>query len=281
MFGYLPVLINWSKSDYFNRVCTFAAIMMIISAFAEISASTPYGRFGNPGEGILTFPIDSRVGWFIMELPCSLVFIYQFFIVGGKQSSKPVPRFFAFLFCCHYLYRGWIFPYLIKVHPGTKNFDVGIAFGSWSVTILHAYLNGQWYAEQGTHLVPTKDGKNKKVFWTTDIRFRLGLLMYYTGFVSIIYHDYLMRNLRPCPNGQRYCIPHGGLFEYVTMGSYLSELWCWLGFAIASSGPNGAFIFLVSLVNLVPRSHATHQWYLEKFPEYESLGRARLVPGLW
>ena len=33
-----------------------------------------------------------------------------------------------------------------------------------------------------------------------------------------------MRNLRPCPNGQRYCIPHGGLFEYVTMGSYLSEL---------------------------------------------------------
>ena len=257
-----------------------AAIMVVISALAELRSSTPYGRFGNPGEGILTFAVDSRIGWWLMELPCSAVFIYQFFFVGGPQAGKWMPRFFAFLFCCHYLYRGWLFPALLNVHPNSKNFDVGIAFGSWSVTILHAYLNARWYAEHGTHLVPTKHDKHVS-YWSSDVRFKVGIFMYYTGLVSIIYHDHLMRTLRPCPDGERYCIPRGGLFDYVTMGAYLSELWCWLGFAIASWGPNGAFIFLVSLVNLVPRSHATHQWYLDKFPEYQSLNRARLIPGVW
>ena len=84
--------------------------------------------------------------------------------------------------------------------------------------------------------------------------------MYYTGLAATIYHDHLQRTLRPCPGGARYCIPHGGLFEYVTAGNYLAELWMWMGFAIMSWGPNGAFIFLVSLVNLTPRSAATHQW---------------------
>ena len=269
----------FSSSSFFNQVCTLAALMVVVSAAAELTQSTPYGRFGNGG---MTFAIDNRLGWFLMELPCSLVFLYQFFVVGGKQSHLPMPRFFAFLFCCHYLYRGWIFPYMLNVHPGTKNFDIGIAFGSWSVTILHAYINAKWYAEFGTHLVaPIKEKKRKKSYWSATARFRIGIFMYYTGLCSTVYHDHLMRTLRPCADGARYCIPRGGLFDYVTMGAYFSELWCWLGFAIASWGPNGAFIFLVSLVNLVPRSVATHTWYLEKFPEYESLGRARLVPGLW
>ena len=257
--------------------------MVLISACAELSASTPYGKFGNPGTGILTIAISPKIGWFLMELPCSVMFIYQFYIVGGPQSKKGVPRFLAFLFCCHYLYRGWIFPYNLNVHQNAKNFDLGIAFGSWSVTILHAYLNGRWYAEHGTHLTePVLDKHaDTKTYWYTSIRFRLGLMMYYTGLISIVYHDTLMRNLRPCANGKRYCIPHGGLFEYVTMGAYLSELWCWLGFAIASWGPNGLFIFLVSLVNLMPRSAASHNWYLEKFPEYAGLGRDRLIPGVW
>ena len=48
--------------------------------------------------------------------------------------SEPVPRFFAFLFVCHYIYRGWIFPALIR-RP-SQNFDLGVAFGSWGVTLM-------------------------------------------------------------------------------------------------------------------------------------------------
>ena len=55
--------------------------MVLISACAELSASTPYGKFGNPGTGILTIAISPKIGWFLMELPCSVMFIYQFYIV--------------------------------------------------------------------------------------------------------------------------------------------------------------------------------------------------------
>lgn len=262
---------------WFDYSCAVAACLVVVCAVAEVTSSTPYGRFGIPGKGALSIGLHPKLGWWLMELPCSLVFWYQYFVVGGSQSGKGVPRFFAFLFCCHYFYRGWAFPLLLNVHPGSKNFDLTTAFGSWMVTVLHAYINARWYAQHGLHL-----GGRKSKSWTSDLRFRVGVFMYYTGLISIVYHDSLMRNLRPCPDGARYCIPRGGLFEYVTMGHYLSELWGWLGFAIASWGPNGAFIFLVSLVNLVPRSAATHQWYLDKFgDEYLQLQRARLVPGIW
>ena len=90
-----------------------------------------------------------------------------------------------------------------------------------------------------------------------------------------------MRNLRPCPNNERYCIPTGGLFGLATNAQYFSELIAWTGFAIMTSGPNGYFILCVSLVNLIPRSAVTHQWYINKFDNYEMLNRYKLVPGVW
>ena len=290
------VLHRFSADPGFNRVCTLAAVMVAVCCIAEHVQPVPYGKFGGEGKNFLSVGLPARVGWWLMELPCSAFFVYQFFVVGGPQASQPVPRFFAFLFCCHYLYRGWIFPYMIRPSSSKlKNFDAGVALGSWGVTLLHAYLNARWYAEHGKHLAGDRNGepagKKKKggkrrgksdpYAWTKDVRFRLGVFLYYLGFALTIYHDHLMRELRPCPGGARYCIPHGGLYDYVTMGGYTSELLAWLGFAIASWGPNGMFIFLVSLGNLVPRAATSHQWYLDTFPEYAGLGRARLVPFVW
>ena len=52
----------------------------------------------------------------------------------------------------------------------------------------------------------------------------------------------------------------GGLFDYASSAQYFCELWAWAGFALLSAGPNGAFIFCVSLGNLVPRAMRTHTW---------------------
>ena len=288
-----------ASSHHFNRVCTLAALLVAVCGVAEHIQPVPYGKFGGASQNLLSIGLPAQIGWWLMELPCSAFFAYQFFAVGGPQASRPVPRFFAFLFCCHYLYRGWLFPYMLRPSSsGLKNFDVTVALGSWGVTLLHAYLNARWYAEHGTHLAggvnfggkEKKNGSKKKrvedssnddFAWTKDVRFRVGIALYYAGFALTIYHDHLMRELRPCPGGARYCIPHGGLYEYVTMGGYTSELLAWLGFAIASWGPNGLFIFLVSLGNLVPRAATSHKWYLDTFPEYAALGRAKLIPGVW
>ncbi|CAJ1458219.1 unnamed protein product [Effrenium voratum] len=158
--------------------------------------------------------------------------------------------------CLHYSYRGWVYPYLLRPHPGARsNFSLLPAVGGWMVTVTHGCLNGRWFAEHGDHLTNS---------WLRSFRFRFGLLVYLTGFASLVYHDHLMRELRSSP-GPRYRIPHGGLFEYATQAVYFCELWAWLGFFLISWGPNGLFIFCVSLANLAPRAAASHHWYLDKF----------------
>ncbi|CAK9040333.1 unnamed protein product [Durusdinium trenchii] len=263
-------LVRISPSTNFNLLCTWAALLVLITGLAECSSSTAYGKFGNES----LFSVPPRVGWWLMELPVTISFLYSFFYLPGPQKQALAPRICAAVMCLHYSYRGWIYPYLLRPHPGARsNFSLMPALGGWLVTITHGYLNGRWFAEFGLHL-----GRKK---WLSDVRFLLGLLLYFSGFIALVYHDYLMRELRSSP-GPRYRIPHGGLFDYATQAVYFCELWTWLGFFLMSWGPNGLFIFLVSCANLIPRSVASHQWYVKTFgQEYEQLQRAFLVPFIW
>jgi len=263
-------LVRSSASPHFNLVCTFALFLVLVAGCAEMSQPTAYGKFGNEG----TFSLPPRLGWWCMELPVTLSFLFFFFVRGGVQSQRLVPRICAALMCMHYTYRGWVYPLLLHVHAGaSSNFSLLPALGGWLVTIVHGYLNAKWFAEHGKHL--TRE-------WLRSPWFIVGVVVYLSGFAALVHHDNIMRNLRPCPGGSRYCIPRGGLFEYCTQAVYFCELWAWFGFFLVSRGPNGAFIFLVSLANLVPRAATSHKWYLDKFgEEYAVLGRKCLVPFVW
>lgn len=264
------VFMNASDSKSFNFWVSVAAILVAICSCAEMTSPTQYGKFGGDAVSI---GISPQIGWWIMELPCSMMFLYQFFVRGGPQSQETVPRLMALIFCIHYSYRGWVFPALMRVHNKSSNFDLATAFGSWIVTLLHGFLNARWYAEHGKHL-------NMK--WLKSARFWIGLALYYSGFVMIIWHDNIMRDLRdPTGDGPRYKIPNEGLFQVSTCAHYFVELWAWFGFAVLSWGPNGAFIFMVSFVNLVPRSITTHQWYISKFGDEYPADRAYIFPGIF
>eukprot|EP00933_Yihiella_yeosuensis_P048264 TRINITY_DN44365_c0_g1_i1.p1 TRINITY_DN44365_c0_g1~~TRINITY_DN44365_c0_g1_i1.p1 ORF type:complete len:312 (+),score=31.54 TRINITY_DN44365_c0_g1_i1:51-938(+) len=258
-----------SKSLEYNLVCSWAALIVLVCGLSEVSSSTAYGKFGTSA----VFTVSPRIGWWLMELPVTLSFLFFFFWKPGPNRNRLVPRMCASIMCMHYTYRGWIYPYMIRVHPGAQsNFSLVPAIGGCMVTITHGYLNARWFAEHGKHLQRS---------WLRDPRFVLGAFLYITGFISLVYHDYLMRELRSGP-GPRYRIPKGGLFEYATQAVYFCELWTWLGFFLMSWGPNGAFILCVSLANLVPRSVASHQWYLAHFgDEYAALNRKYLIPFVW
>lgn len=261
----------WKRSGAFvwNAVLKWAAGLVLVCLLAETISPTAYGRFGDESY----IAMDSRVGWWLMELPCSIVFVWQFWVVGGPQSNKFVPRCLAVAFMGHYLYRGWIFPYLIRTHGNTRNFSVVPAIFSWIVTCTHAYLNAKWFSTYGTHL---------DMRWVRHRFFKIAIATYYLGFALIVWHDKILRELRPCPNNQRYCVPHGALFSYATCAQYFVELLAWTGWFAMSGGPNGAFILCVSLANLIPRAYLTHGWYESHFgDEYTSLGRSRLVPFVW
>jgi len=257
-----------NASEY-TLVCIWAACLVLITCVTEMTSSTAYGKFGEAA----TFSVPPQVGWWLMELPVTLSFGFFFFHRPGPQQKALVPRICAAVMCMHYAYRGWIYPYLLRPHPGARNnFSLVPALGGSLVTITHGYLNARWFAEHGRHL---------KRSWLKDPRFIVGALLYISGFITLVYHDYLMRELRASP-GPRYRIPRGGLFEYATQAVYFCELWTWLGFFLLSWGPNGLFILGVSLANLVPRSVATHRWYLQHFgSEYEQLGRSYLIPFIW
>eukprot|EP00940_MAST-03C_sp_MAST-3C-sp2_P001374 g1374.t1 len=257
------------ETKKWKMILLWAAMLVLGGGIAETMSPTAYGRFGLES----TITLDSRVGWWLMELPCTVVFVFNFFYIGGPQSSELVPRLLAVVFCIHYFYRGWLFPFMMNTYGATSNFSIIPALFSWIVTITHGYLNAKWFSTHGKHL--TRD-------WIRSPRFVLSAATYYFGLGLVVYHDHLLRNLRPCPNGERYCIPHGGLFDYATCAQYTAELLMWFGFWAMSAGPNGAFIFAISVANLVPRAHSTHMWYLEKFGDaYASLGRDRLIPGVW
>ena len=260
-------LVSVSGDDHFNFVCTWAIFLVGVCLCAELYESTAYGKFGTYS----IVALNPRVGWWLMELPVTISFLYFFFVKGGTQSQQPVPRLMAAIMCLHYSYRGWLFPFLIRSHKDSQ-FCIVPAVGGSLVTITHGYLNAKWFGEHGKHL-------NSE--WLRNPRFLAGIFVYFSGLGLVLYHDHVIRSLRSFdPNTPRYSIPTGGFFDFVTCGQYLAELWCFTGFALLSCGPNGLFIVLVSFVNLVPRAAQTTAWYREKFGD-EYPDRYHIFPGFY
>lgn len=136
--------------------------------------------------------------------------------------------------------------------------------------VLNGYTNGMWV---GRHS------------YSTDLQFWCGMSLWLTGFVSNIYHDHILFQLRrqkkdDTKDQKRYFIPHGGLYEYISCPNYFSESIEWLGYCIASHGSAPSIIFVAATVaNLFPRAWRTHAWYKNQFNNYPSKRKA-IIPFL-
>ncbi len=241
-----------------------AALVFVGAAFTK----SPYGRFASDRWGLNLSP---RLGWFLMELPATLSFV--FFYVQGRNRFEIVPLFFLAVWLIHYGNRGFVFPYLIRSPRGQKaSFSLTIVLSGWLVTTLHGYLNAAFISDLGTHF--TLD-------WFKDPRFIIGITLYYASFALNIHSDAIIRNLRSVEEVERgdkvYRIPRGGLFRYVTNPSYLTEITAFTGFAIATWSLGACFILLITIANLVPRAFQTHRWYQERFSDYPPERRV-LIP---
>lgn len=229
----------------------------------------PYGRFASDKYGISLPP---RLGWFLMELPATLSFVYFFF--QGQNRFELVPLLFLGIWLLHYGNRGFVFPLLMRVAKGSKgSFSIMIVLAGWLVTTLHGYLNAVFISHLATHLTTE---------WLSDPRFIIGTSIYLFGYIMNIHSDAIIRNLRSkeeVEQGKKvYRIPQGGLFRYVSNPSYLTEILSFLGFAIATWSLGAVFVLLVSAANLIPRAFQIHRWYQEKFPEEYPKNRKVLIP---
>ncbi len=260
---------TWYTGDpTYDSILTLSYGLCLLVFIGAAFAKSPYGRFASDRWGVNLSP---RLGWFLMELPATLSFLFFYF--QGKNRFEIVPLFFLLVWTIHYGNRGFVFPYLIRSPKGsTASFSISIVMTGWLVTTLHGYLNARFISELGTHFT---------VDWFTDPRFIFGIVLYYGSFVLNIHSDAIIRNLRSVDEVERgekvYRIPKGGLFRYVTNPSYLTEITAFTGFAIATWSLGATFILLITIGNLVPRAFQTHRWYREKFADYPAERRA-LIP---
>lgn len=262
-------MMSWYTGDpTYDTVLTLAFGLVIVVFIGAAFVKSPYGRFASDNWGINLSP---RVGWFLMELPATLSFVFFYF--QGRNRFEIVPLFFLFVWLVHYGNRGFVFPHLIRRPKGASaSFSITIVVMGWLVTTLHGYLNAAFISDLGPHF--TLD-------WFADPRFIFGISVYYASFALNIHSDAIVRNLRSIEEVERgdkaYRIPRGGLFRFVTNPSYLTEITAFTGFAIATWSLGATFILLITIANLVPRAFQTHRWYQAKFADYPSERRV-LIP---
>ncbi len=263
---------TWYTGDsHYDTALTIGFAVAGATAVAAPFVRTPYGRFADPALGP---SLDPRIGWFLMELPASLAFIY--FYSQGPNTGSPFALFVLFVWLVHYANRGFVMPALMRVPAGQKSsFSLMVVLIGWSVTSLHGYLSGAWASTHAGHV---------GFAWFADPRFILGVGLYYAAFLANLHSDHIVRNLRTPEEVERgirnYRIPHGGLFRYVSNPSYLTELLFWAGFALFTWSLAGVYILALSAANLIPRAVSTHAWYRDRFADYPTQ-RKILIPFLW
>ncbi len=259
---------SWFTGDpTYDTILFISFVLVGMVVVAARVMQSPYGRFASPRFGL---SLDPRLGWFLMELPATLSFLY--FFSRGQHAGELVPMIFCAVWLVHYANRGFIFPSLMRVPRGkAASFGLLVVVSGWMVTTLHGYLNGAYFSEFGDY--PES--------WLHDPRFQIGIVIYFCGLALNVHSDAIVRNLRTreevAAGIKRYRIPRGGLFRWVSSPSYFAELMAWTGFALFTWSPGALFILGISAANLIPRAFATHRWYHEKFPDYPQ-DRKVLVP---
>jgi 3-oxo-5-alpha-steroid 4-dehydrogenase 1 len=262
--------LTWYTSDpIFDTVLAAALLFAAITPVATRVMNAPYGRFALRGRANL----EPRAGWFLMELPATVVFSAVF--LRGSNATAPVPVLLAGLWGIHYINRGFLFPVLLRVPKGARTFGWLTLTSGMAVSSVHGYLHGRFFSELGTHYT---------VQWLSDPRFIAGTLLYGGGLAINVHADAILRSLRTqdeVARGEKvYRIPRGGVFRWVTNGNYLGELIGWTGFALLTWSLPSAFILGISIANLVPRAINTHRWYMDHFEDYPP-DRRVLIPYLF
>ena len=237
--------------EFALAVVTFVALRFI---------TAPYGRFRRSGWGP---SMPSRAGWILMEGPSALLFAPVF--AAGPHRAGPVPLLFLAMWECHYGYRAFIYPLLMR--GGT--IPVAVAGLGLAFNLLNAPINAYWVATVGHY----------PLGWLTEPRFIAGLALFVAGFAVNITADRTLRRLRQ-PGETGYRVPTGGLYRLVSSPNYLGEIVEWCGWALATWSPAGLAFAVYTFANLAPRAIDHHTWYRQRFPDYPPERRA-LIPYLW
>jgi len=231
------------------------AVVVFIALFF---ISAPYGRYAGTGWGPM---IPVRWAWIAMEAVSPILFLVAF--VWSKHRD-PVAVVLMCLWVGHYVYRAFIFPFLLR--PGSHLMPLSVVLMSVLFNSINAGANGIYLFVAGS---------GYSASWVQDPRFFIGVGLFTTGFIIHLVSDRSLRHLRG-RDETGYKIPKGGLFNYISCPNYFGEIIEWTGWAIATWNLAGLSFAVWTIANLMPRARAHHKWYVRTFPDYPSKRRAVL-----
>jgi hypothetical protein len=243
---YTGLIIGW----FVLALCVCAALFFV---------SAPYGRHSRPGWGP---SLKTRFGWLIMEAFSPIAFSLFFFV--GNQSVSGATLGIMSLWLFHYIHRAFVYPFLIR--NGEKPMALSVVGMAAAFNLVNAYINGRYlnfFSDAYTTL------------WLSDPRFFLGTLLFIGGFSINVRSDAVLRNLRKSTI-EEYGIPKGGMFELISCANYFGEVVEWFGWAALTWSVAGLSFAVWTAANLLPRAHAHHRWYVERFEHYPQRRKAIL-----
>jgi len=250
-----------SEQLYFLFLYGWMALAVLIMPVL-LKITVPYGRHTTNTWGPV---LNSRLGWFLMEIPVVIIFSW-FFFTGNAEKTLPVYLFYG-LFMLHYFNRIFIFPFRLKEKG--KKMPWLIVFMALFFNLMNGFFNGYWFG----WLTPVYS-----LSWLYDWRFIIGVILFFTGMYINMSSDNILLGLRK--GGKKgYYIPYGGLFKYVSSPNLLGEIIEWLGWAMMSWCLPSFSFALWTMANLIPRALDHHYWYRRKFADYPK-DRKAVIPFL-
>ena len=202
-----------------------------------------------------------------MEIPAVMVMLILFLV--GPNNTSALALVFLIVWQIHYIERSLVYPLLMR---SNREMPLTVMLMGASFNLVNGYLQGRWiYALAPTNTYTDELLKNPRIW--------IGFSIFLIGFGVNLHSDHILRKLRN-KKEEKYSIPKGGLYRWISCPNYLGEILEWLGWAIAIWSMAGLVFFVWTIVNLVPRAYSHHNWYKEKFTDYPEKRNA-LVPFLF
>lgn len=245
-----------------ESILSLAIILFSICAYAMVNnRAAPYGRHMSRRYGP---NIGVRTGWVLMEIPAVIGFLLPVLFISGHNISTS-DWILATLWLTHYLHRSFIYPFSIKARSQSEH--------KLLLVVVGGFFNGVCGYAIALSLIDTSETERGMTF-----AFFVGLALFIFGAWLNKNSDAILRRLRES-SPEKYAIPEGGAFRFVSCPNYLGELIQWFGYAIASGTLASAAYFIYSASNLIPRAASNHKWYRKEFPDYPDV-RTPLVPSV-
>lgn len=255
-------LIQYPEWTNLNIGISCVQVLLLGSFFGEVTGPAGYSKFAHEDA---KFKVPSRVGMVLIYAPSLFVAVLAIHSFQAEASSGNGREMVTRILLAIHFGKRVLECLFLHVYSGTMDGDalfIPIFYALQTINICYQQSNVTDYRQP-----------------TADLMYSCGLMLFVVGQLGNLYHHNILANLRKgdrASKANKYVLPTGGFFEYVTMPHYFFEIVAWIGLACVTQQLN-VFLNALSMTSyLAGRAQSTTLWYKERLaypPE-----RRHLIP---